>query len=227
MSIRSHRFVGGRVLTARKASFDPAGARRGTLDASAFERGTRVFERALHSPHPKEGTVNTTMPREAMRRLVVVVGVDLTDVSEHLMVTARNLVHSARDAELHVVHVVPPEALSLRLAEPLGSFGIADRAQVEAAQWQLQRLCDDIVRAANVRAVVHTPVGSAARELLRIASDVRANVIVVEAHERRGLRRALHRSLVARVARSAPCSVLAIHRRVPTSADKGAAHAAA
>jgi nucleotide-binding universal stress UspA family protein len=147
------------------------------------------------------------------RRIVLVVGVDLTDVSEHLLMTTQDLVRSASEAQIHVVHVVAPEPLSLRLEEPRGSVGIADRSHIESAQFELHRLRDRLMRSANVRVVMHTPVGGAARELVRIARQVDADVIVVEAHEPKGLPRPLHRSLVGRIAGSAPCSVLAIRRR--------------
>ena len=48
--------------------------------------------------------------REERRRIVLVVGLDLSDVSEHLLLTARNLVRSVDEAELHLVHVVHPES---------------------------------------------------------------------------------------------------------------------
>ena len=63
-------------------------------------------------------------PSSEPTRIVLVVGVDLSDVSEHLRLTkARDLVRTVDIAELHVVHVVRPEPLRERLSEPVLSPG--------------------------------------------------------------------------------------------------------
>jgi nucleotide-binding universal stress UspA family protein len=151
--------------------------------------------------------------KSAASHLVVVVGVDLSDVSEHLLTNARDLVRTVDDAELHVVHVVRPESLRERLTEPVRSVRVTERANVESANWQLQRLCEAIVRGSGARWVLHTPVGDAAEELTRIARKVRADIIVLEAHEHGARARLFHRSAVVRVVQRAPCAVLAIRQR--------------
>jgi nucleotide-binding universal stress UspA family protein len=155
---------------------------------------------------------------EARSRIVLVVGLDLTDVSEHLLVTARNLVRSVDEAELHLVHVVHRESVTQRLAEPIGAVGTVDRANVEYARWELERLRDSIVLGAGARVILHTPLGHTADELARIASEVDADVIVVEAHHA-GSRWGFHRSVIARIAKIAACSVLAVRQR-PTTASR-------
>ena len=147
---------------------------------------------------------------EARSRLVLVVGVDLSDISAHLLAISRSLVRSVDEAELHVVHVVPPEPLVQRLAEPAGAQGLVERSQTESARWELQRLCEVIGEGIATRVVVHTPVGHPAKEIIRIASEVGASMIVIEAHDPPMPRRLLHRSVVARIARTAPCSVLTV-----------------
>ncbi|HEY8091933.1 MAG TPA: universal stress protein, partial [Polyangiaceae bacterium] len=87
-------------------------------------------------------------------------------------------------------------------------------AQAQSAYWEVHRLWDSLARGSKARVVVHTPVGRAANELTRIAREVGADVIVLEAHARGASRRIFHRSLLARVTRTAPCSVLAL--RGPT-----------
>jgi nucleotide-binding universal stress UspA family protein len=140
----------------------------------------------------------------------LVVGVDLSEVGEHLLTTARNLVRSADEAELHVVHVVRSESFVQRIEEPSDSVGTVDRSQAEAAHWQLEHMCDAMAQRSSTRVVVHTPVGRPAEELVRIAREVGADVLVVEAHDPSKPRRLLRRSVVARVARTAPCSVLMV-----------------
>jgi nucleotide-binding universal stress UspA family protein len=177
----------------------------------------RCKEGLIERSEEKEDAMSKEMKREARSRIVVVVGVDLSDVSEHLLTSARDLLRSVDDAELHVVHVIHPEPLRQRLAEPLGAVGIETRAQTEYAQWEIERLRNAIVQGSGAKCVVHTPVGGAAEELTRIAREVSADIILVEAHDHSGLRRVLHRSVVSRIIRTAPCSVLTIRTRQPAA----------
>ena len=154
-------------------------------------------------------------------RIVLVVGVDLSAVSEHLLSQARDLVRSVELAELHVVHVVRPESLRERLTEPLHTEGVTTRATTQAAHFELERMCEAIVSGSRAKWTVHTPVGRTADQLTRIARDVGADVVVVEAHEHPRRPRVFHRSVIARIARMAPCSVLTIRpprRAVPSTA---------
>lgn len=152
--------------------------------------------------------------------MVVVVGVDLSDVSEHLLATTRDLLRPVEDAQLHVVHAVQTESLSQRLVERAHSLGLGTRAHTEYATWELRRLCQGIVEGSSARIFVHTPVGHPVNELPRIALEVGADIIVLEAHEQGvGTRRVFHRSVVAAIAQAAPCSVLTVRARRPRSAS--------
>jgi nucleotide-binding universal stress UspA family protein len=142
------------------------------------------------------------------KHMVVVVGVDLSDVSGHLLARARDLVRSIDNAELHLVHVIPDPLLWA--AEPPHPSVLDTRPQAELAQLKLQQLCDSIMKGSRARVVLHTPVGRTADQITRVAREARADIIVVEMHERGGLRRVFHHSVVARITQTAPCSVLAI-----------------
>jgi nucleotide-binding universal stress UspA family protein len=170
-------------------------------------------------------------PSSEPSRIVLVVGVDLSEVSEHLLAKARDLVRSVDIAELHVVHVVRPEPLRERLAEPvLSPEGPGTKALRESAHWELERLCKSIVGDSGARWTIHVPVGPAADMLARVARLVKADVIVIEAHEHTWVHRAFHRSIVARVARTAPCSVLTLRaprQTAATTAKNGVAIPAA
>jgi nucleotide-binding universal stress UspA family protein len=180
------------------------------------ERTVVVREARSHAP-AEEGSVMGAQDIEQARtvagsRVVVVIGVDLSDVSEHLLQTARDLVRQVDEPDLHVVHVVRPDPLPTRLAVPLQSMHIAERANLESANWELERLCRSILGGGRGNVTIHTPVGGAADELIRIATEVKADVVVIEAHERAGRRHLLGRSVVARIAARAPCSVVAVRR---------------
>ena len=149
--------------------------------------------------------------RESRSRGVVVVGVDLSHVSKHVLAKARDLVCWMGDAELHLVHVVEPHPIRRLVLESLHSIDTGARNDPEPARRQLQGFCESILGSLE-RFVVHVPVGRPADELARIARETAADIIVVEAHDH--ARRVFHRAVVARLARIAPCSVLAI--RDPT-----------
>lgn len=150
---------------------------------------------------------------ETRSHLVLVVGVDLSQVSEHLLMTARDLVMLARDAEIHIVHVVEPQALGAAVFDTLPIVAPTEAERVRAAQDELDRLCARVADGIDARVVVHVAVGRPSDEITRIADAVGAHVIVVEKHESRGLARVFHRSLAATLAKKAPCSVLAVRAR--------------
>ena len=56
----------------------------------------------------------------------------------------------------------------------------------------------------------HIAVGDPAKEISRIAEKIEADMLIVEAHGRTGLKRVFHRSVAARLSRTAPCSVLTV-----------------
>jgi nucleotide-binding universal stress UspA family protein len=149
-----------------------------------------------------------TGKREARSHMVVVVGVDLSDVSEHVLARARDLVRSIDDAELHVVHVVEPQPLRHLVFESLRPANTGARSDPEHALGELQGFCESSLPGSRERVVLHTPVGRPADELARIALKTAADIIVVEVHDHP--RRVFHHAVVARLARIAPCSVLAI-----------------
>ena len=153
--------------------------------------------------------MNQDSKHEAPSRMVVVVGVDLSDVSEHLMARARDLVCRVDNAELHVVHVMQ-SPLPWVPVDSMMPSAVAMAPHTEEAKRDLQGLCDAVLEGSHARVILHTPVGRAPDEITRIAREVGADVIVVEVHDHRGMRRFLHHSVVASIARNGPCSVLAI-----------------
>jgi nucleotide-binding universal stress UspA family protein len=149
---------------------------------------------------------------EKSEKIVLVIGVDLSDVSEHLLTSARRMLRSRHEAELHVVHVVPREALSERFTHPLQSVGASERAGTEAARWELGRLCSAIADGSKARVVTHTPVGDPAQEVIRVAREVGADMVLVETHHDKRL---FHVSVATQIVHGAPCSVLTL--RQPSS----------
>ena len=149
-------------------------------------------------------------------RAVLVVGVDFTDVSEHLVHTARALARTVDEAELHFVHVVAPPSVAILSSESLSTAMFVEGEEVDAARGALVRMCSLVSDDACVQVFVHTPVGRTCESLTEIARRLEADLVVVEAHDhsrQSPLRRVFHRSTAAQLARSAPCSVLTVRTR--------------
>jgi nucleotide-binding universal stress UspA family protein len=144
---------------------------------------------------------------EKSKRSVLVVGVDLTDVSEHLLSSARQVLRDADEGELHVVHVVPREPLTQRVTHPPKSRGPGEVAGVVAAQWELDRLCAALADGSKVKVVTHTPIGDPAQEVVRVAREVGASLVLVETHDDKRL---FHVSVATQIVAAAPCSVLTL-----------------
>ena len=157
-------------------------------------------------------------------RIVLIVGVDLDDTSEHLLRTVKELTRGVDEAEVHVVHVVPAETLNERLSEPILSPWHAEQDRSRVARWQIEQLCRAMDAGAGAHVVVHTPTGQPVEELARLARRFGADAIIVEAHEGRPAdRRPFHKSVAAGLAQSAPCSVLTVRAHHPTAAPDAAA----
>jgi nucleotide-binding universal stress UspA family protein len=143
---------------------------------------------------------------------VLVVGVDFSEMSEHLLHTAKGLARVAGKAEIHVVHVLPPMKIT-----PVG--WVAANATIEnailRARTMLSALCETALADSDAKVLHHVAFGDAAEELERVAVEVNADVIVVEAHGRTGIQRMLHRSVAAKLSRDAPCSVLTVRPKAP------------
>lgn len=146
-------------------------------------------------------------------RIIVVVGIDLTNVSAHLLDQTAALVRTVDEPEIHVVHVVEPESPVYRVVRPADAKDAGAVYRVEHAQEVVERLCASLRQTPRARVIMHTPVGDPAVELARIAGEVGADVLVVEAHAQHRHARIFHRSLVNQVANIAPCTVLTIRAR--------------
>jgi nucleotide-binding universal stress UspA family protein len=163
--------------------------------------------------------MSSTAAKE-MSRIVVVVGVDLTDVSAHLLDQTAALVRAVDEAEIHVVHVVKREPPYLRVARPGEAKNAGAVYRIELAQEVVALLCASLRRTSHTRVIMHTPVGDPATQLALVADEVAADLLVVEAHAHHGHGpvRVFHRSTMDRIARIAPCTVLAIRKRPTTDA---------
>ena len=128
-----------------------------------------------------------------------------TDFSEYSEYALRLAAALTRDygARLVVLHVVTPPTIIYGegVVPPDPQDNLAE------ARERLERLA---VPGNNVSAERRFVEGDPATEILRLARDLRADLIVMGTHGRTGLRRLLMGSVAEKLVRRAPCPVLTL-----------------
>ncbi len=144
----------------------------------------------------------------------VVVGIDFSELGNSALDEAITLAAERDDASLHIVHVAESEGPLLRLALPDGARSVTRQEATdylsEHAQKHLTARRGDGVDLPDERAEVHVRVGVPSDELVRVASDHSADLVVVGTHGRTGLTRILLGSVAEATVRKAHCPVLVI-----------------
>ncbi len=144
----------------------------------------------------------------------IVVGVDFEADGELALDEAIRVAGRDPEAELHVLYVERELASSaVAGAEISGVSHVTTRTQ--SALDKLEALCTERIEAAQRanprlrfrRAVTHFRIGQPADEIVQLAVDLNADLIVVGTHNRKGLRRFLLGSVAERVAHGARCTV--------------------
>lgn len=137
----------------------------------------------------------------------IVAATDFSEASRDALELARALA-AETGAELTVVHVceVPGYSATGPIAYDLVT-PIAARAQeqLDAAMAHVQRACP------RARGLVR--IGVAWEQLLAVASDARADLLVMGTHGRRGVAHAVMGSVAERVVRLSPVPVLTVRSR--------------
>jgi len=115
-----------------------------------------------------------------------------------------------RKATVEVLHVVPIP-LGPEVAIPFDKLERMARARLE-------RLARQKINP-KLRYTIHVKTGDPAGEVIHLANQTDADLIVMATHGRRGLRRLMLGSVAERVVREAHCPVLTIK---PTALGRGA-----
>jgi universal stress protein A len=136
----------------------------------------------------------------------ILVPVDFDENSRTALDLAKQLA-AVGDATLHLMHVVgilltPGEAASVIVARE-------DDVKAELEKIAREQL-------SGTRHQVHIRTGDTARAIVETARDLRADLIVMPTHGRRGLPRFFLGSVAERVVREAPCPVLTVR---PSAAE--------
>ncbi|MFO0680161.1 MAG: universal stress protein [Polyangiaceae bacterium] len=131
--------------------------------------------------------IPNTSPRA---RAVVLCATDLTNASRDALHAAVRF-SSVPGGELHLVHV--------------SSESLEERSTVEKVGAALATSLREI--APEAQASFHVSYGVPWRAIVQVAANVRADLLVVGTHSRKGLKRALLGSVASAVVERAPCPV--------------------
>jgi nucleotide-binding universal stress UspA family protein len=145
-------------------------------------------------------------------RYTIVVGFDLSEPSEVALDQAIDLAQAHEDCRLHVLAVLDEHNGLPGLAD-VGDFAAAERTQTALATLVDKRLLE--ARSRPVNLFLHARIGSPAVEILELAEEAEADLIVVGTHGRRGVSRLVLGSVAERVVRHARIPVLVSRPGLP------------
>ncbi len=131
-----------------------------------------------------------------------------TDFSEPSLPAVRAAHEAARatHGKVTIVHVVEPSTAHYSAIGTMTNVSGGDPAQIAIARAKLRALCEESPEQDSARIVVGNP----AEQLLAVAAEVDASLVVVASRGRSGLARFVMGSVAGRVVRDAPCSVLVV-----------------
>jgi nucleotide-binding universal stress UspA family protein len=152
------------------------------------------------------------MEANQKRPYIIVVGVDYSESCAQALNEAFALA-AQKGAEPHVVSVAAmygnvPESIAApnleQAAKQLESYvklQVAKYVEANPGNAQFERVC------------THQRAGSPADEIVQLAVDLEADLVMVGTHSRRGIQRLLLGSVAEHVVRTAPCPVLVVRAK--------------
>jgi nucleotide-binding universal stress UspA family protein len=152
---------------------------------------------------------------------IIVVGMDFSDLANRALLEAFDLASRRKDAEVHVVSIVPGPNLDPSYQIP--AYALASnqddnlvgaverlRGHVQAQFEAFDAALAERPRGGSLKIVSHARVDSPVLGIVQLASDLAADLIVVGTHGRQGIARALMGSVAESTVRNAHCPVLVI-----------------
>lgn len=139
---------------------------------------------------------------------------DFSDVGNRAIETAFALAPNG-PAKVWLLHVVDPPPMPNPMYAHYVSTNDWEPSALEKAVSQSETALDELVPAAAAAAGIEVelmaPQGQASVEILRVAAELDAEVIVLGTRGRHGIERLLLGSVAERVVRKATCCVMVVH----------------
>jgi nucleotide-binding universal stress UspA family protein len=159
------------------------------------------------------------MQANQKRPYIIVVGVDYSESCTRALEQAFTLA-AEKAAEPHVIHVAP---LSGSMPDGFNTTNLEQAAkQLETyVQAQVAKYVENNPGNARFeRVCTHQRAGIPADEIVQLAVDLEADMVMVGTHSRRGIERLLLGSVAERVVRIAPCPVLVVRAKEASPVPK-------
>jgi nucleotide-binding universal stress UspA family protein len=143
-------------------------------------------------------------------RFVVLAAVARSPNEREVVRVGANFARTIPGGELHLVQVVEdlPSPMALVPAPP--GLGVTTAEIVGAARKHLDEVAADARGQFGGRIVEHLAAGSAWKQILQLAIDLQADVVLVGTHGRTGVKRVVLGSVAEAVVRRASCPVIVV-----------------
>ena len=136
-------------------------------------------------------------------RFVILTALQFDDTGDRALREAARIALKSENAELHIVHAAAPSLATDRSGE---STSLS--AQLSRAPSKLREFVDRSCAGTTLQVVAHVHVGLPHEVILQVASELRADMIVLGTHQRTGIGKLVLGSVAERVMREAYCPVL-------------------
>jgi nucleotide-binding universal stress UspA family protein len=150
-------------------------------------------------------------------KYVVVLGIDFSESSTLALDEAFRIATEQPAAELHVVHVASELGPTLKLelaGDDVRSVDADEASEILKTHVEARaKACKAADLPAPDKIITQVRVGSAPDQIVRAASELDADLIVVGTHGRTGVRRLLLGSVAENVVRRAGCAVFVVRRK--------------
>jgi nucleotide-binding universal stress UspA family protein len=142
----------------------------------------------------------------------ILVAFDFSDTSELALQHALNLALEGSPRDFHfLVAIEPRKGLGLR-ADEVVDFEYTEEVQKIATK-HITNAIAKLDRGGELSMLVHVRIGDPVTEILRLAEEIGASLILVGSHGRQGVQRMLLGSVSERVVREALCPVIVARAR--------------
>jgi nucleotide-binding universal stress UspA family protein len=140
-------------------------------------------------------------------RFVLLAAVDDSDAAAEVVSAAAGFARLIKGAEIHLVYVLenpdPYESIAAMSADE-------QKVAFDKGRTRLEDLGREARARVSVRIAAHFAIGTAWREIVQTATNIRADLLLVGTHDRKGIASAILGSVAQVVARKAPCPVLVV-----------------
>jgi universal stress protein A len=157
---------------------------------------------------PEKATDNTTQTTPLLKLRTILAPVDFSNYSVKALDYVRAFA-AQFGAKVALVHVVEPTVIPDNFGIVPPSYEEVGVALVKAAGERLEKMAADISsKSGGTLRIVRT--GRAPWEIVRVAEEVEADLIIITTHGYTGLKHVLMGSTAELIVRHAPCPVLTV-----------------